>query len=46
MGMQPPESYCQPPFQHSAYNFPSYDQPIEEKSKAVKSMEAMIESQE
>jgi len=42
----PPKSYCQPPFQHSAYNFLSHDQPTEEKSEAMKSIEAMIESQE
>ena len=45
-GYNSPESYCQPPFQHSTYNFPSHDQLIEKKSKAMKSIEFMIESQE
>ena len=45
-GDNSPESYCQPPSQHLAYNIPSHDQPIEEKSKAMKSVEVMIESQE
>ena len=46
MGIKSPESYCQPPLQHSAYNFPSHDQPIEEKSEVMKSIKTMIESQE
>jgi len=45
-GYNSPKSYCQPPFQHSASNFPSHDQSIEEKSKVIKSIEVMIESQE
>ena len=45
-GYNSPESYCQPPFQHSALNFPRHDQPIEEKSEVTKSIEVMIESQE
>ena len=40
-----PESYYQPPFQHSTYNFSSYDQLIEEKSEVMKSIEVIIESQ-
>jgi len=45
-GYNSPKSYCQPPFQHSASKFSSHDQPIEEKSEVIKSIEAMIESQE
>ena len=45
-GYNSPKSHCQPSFQHSAYNFSSHDQPIEEKSKAMKSIEAMNESLE
>ena len=46
MGIRLPESYCQPPFQHSASIFPSHDQPIKVKSEVTKSIEVMIESQE
>ena len=46
MGIQLPKSYYQLSFQHSAYNFSSHDQPIEEKSEAMKSIEVMIEFQE
>ena len=45
-GYNSPELYCQLSFQHSVLNFPSHDQPIEEKFEAMKSIEAMIESQE
>ena len=46
LGYNSPESYCQPPFHHSASNFSSHNQPIEEKYEVKKSIEAMIESQE
>ena len=46
IGIQFPHVIFQLPFQHLASNFPTHDQPIEEKSKGTKSIEVMIESQE
>ena len=46
MGIQLPESYYQPLFQHLCSNFSSHDQPIKEKYEVTKSIEAIIESQE
>ena len=45
-GDNSPNSYCQPPFQHSVSKFPSHDQSIEEKSEVTKNIKAMIESLE
>ena len=39
-----PESYYQPPYQHSASYTRYQDQPIEEKSDLEKSMEALCEA--
>ena len=44
--MQLPDSYYQPPFQHSPSNFFSHDESIEEKSEVTKSIKVMIMSQE
>ena len=43
MGIQPPESYCQPPYKHPASYTPFAEQSLEESIDWKKKMEALEE---